>query len=81
MVAVDELAPGFDVKWWKGTVSQRPDAPADTVASLEDGDLGAAPGQLASGHESRKPRADYHHAAAAQRRCFSRRRRAWGGHG
>ena len=79
VITVDELAAGFGVERQEVAVAKRPDPPANPVTRLEDGDLGAAPGQLAGGNESGKARADNHHPATAQGRCFSGRRRGWGG--
>jgi hypothetical protein len=81
VITVDELAAGFGVERQEVAVAKRPHPPASPVTRLEDGDRGAAPGQLPSGNEPGKAGADNHHPATAQGRCLSGRERGGGCHG
>jgi hypothetical protein len=52
MVAIDQLAAEFAMKWCDWRVPCRPDAAAETVSRFEDADSGAAARKLASGGQA-----------------------------
>ncbi len=68
VLAVDELTTGFERDLIEALVSNRPDASAETIASFDQVNVGAAIDEAARRGETRQSAADHEHARALERR-------------
>ena len=70
LLLVDHVAAGFGVLPLGKAVADRPHAPANAIARVHDGDLGAQRGEIARGREPREARAG-HQDRRASKSCRS----------
>ena len=70
LVLVDHVAAGLGVLPVDEAVANRPDAAADPVARLDDGDGRAHRGEVARGHQSREAGAGHQDRGTVQARIL-----------